>query len=324
MEDLLPFEKVKRNIVVKKEVETNPKFGCKPEERSVEQLIQYGVVNLNKPSGPSSHQVTDYVKKMLHLDKAGHSGTLDPAVIGVLPIALDKATRIVQTILSAGKEYIGLFHLHQPIAEDTLRKTIQEFEGKITQLPPVKSAVKRQLREREVYYFKVLELNEQDLLCKIGCQAGTYIRKIAHDLGVRLGIGCHMQQLVRTKAGPFTDKTYHSLQDLKDAYEFWKEGSKKEIRQVILPFETAVAHLPKVWILDSAVNNICHGSDLGSSGIAKLHDNIQKDDQVALMTLKDELVALGTAYTTTEEMLKKKLTCIKTEKVFMERNTYSQ
>ena len=241
---------------------------------------------------------------------------------GVLPIALDRATRIVQTLLSAGKEYICLMHIHKYLPEEEIKSVIEKFIGKITQLPPVKSAVKRQLREREIYYLNILEIKGQDVLFKVGCQAGTYIRKLCFDIGEKLLTGAHMSQLIRTKAGPFTDKSWHSLQDLKDAYEFYKEGSEKEIRDVILPFETAVSYLPKAWILDSAVNNICHGSDLGSSGISKLNSGIQKDNQVAILTLKDELIALGTAYTSTEEMLKKKLTCIKTEKVFMERNTY--
>ena len=75
-QNLLPFEKIIREIVVKKEAETKQEFGCEPQERSVEQLIKYGIINLNKPSGPSSHQVTDYVKKILGIEKAGQSGTL--------------------------------------------------------------------------------------------------------------------------------------------------------------------------------------------------------------------------------------------------------
>lgn len=242
---------------------------------------------------------------------------------GVLPIALDKATRIVQALLKAGKEYICLMHLHKEVAENKIHELMKEFQGKIKQLPPVRSAVKRQERFREIYYLNILEINGKDVLFKVGCEAGTYIRKLAHDFGKRLGTGAHMFQLIRTKAGPFTDKDWHSLQDLKDAYEFYKEGNEKEIRKIILPFERAVEHLPKVWVFDNAVNNICHGASLGVPGISKLHLNINKNDSIAIMTLKEELIALGTSQITSEEMFKsEKGIAVKVEKVLMPRNTY--
>jgi len=154
--ELLPFERTKRNLFVKKESETNWDYGLKPEERSVNELINYGVINLNKFSGPTSHQISDYTQRILGIKHAGHSGTLDPGVTGVLPIALERARRIVQVLLKAGKEYICLMHLHKNIDEDLIKKTAEEFVGKIKQLPPIRSAVKRQLRTREIYYLKIL------------------------------------------------------------------------------------------------------------------------------------------------------------------------
>ena len=149
----LPFEKIKRKILVKKSAATDPSKGQDPEKRPVSELIEFGVINLDKPKGPTSHQVSDYVQKILEIKKSGHSGSLDPGVTGVLPVALGRATRIVQTLLKAGKEYVGIMHLHKEVSEDELRKVVKEFTGKIKQLPPIKSAVKRALREREVYYF---------------------------------------------------------------------------------------------------------------------------------------------------------------------------
>src|SRR3989344_1273100 len=157
MQDKLPFEKIKRSILIKKEFETDWNYGQDPNKRKIEELINYGIINLNKPSGPTSHQVSDYVQKILNITKSGHCGTLDPGVTGVLPIALGKATRIVQTLLNAGKEYFGLMHLHKKIEDDLIYKTAEEFVGKIKQLPPIRSAVKRQLRTREIYYLKILE-----------------------------------------------------------------------------------------------------------------------------------------------------------------------
>src|SRR3989338_11125569 len=164
-------------IFVKRQAMGN--FGKFPEERTPEELINYSIVNIDKPKGPSSHQVSDYVQKILGIEKAGHSGTLDPKVTGVLPIALGKSTRIVEVLLKAGKEYVALMYLHKHIREETIRKVIQnDFIGKINQIPPIRSAVKRQLRQREVYYLEIIEINGQDILFKIGCQAGTYIRKL--------------------------------------------------------------------------------------------------------------------------------------------------
>ena len=143
MENLLPFERIERKILVRKESETNEKFGCRPEERKTGEIINYGIVNTDKPKGPTSHQVSDYVQKILHIDKSGHSGTLDPAVTGVLPIALGRATRIVQSLLIAGKEYVAIMHLHKDADEQALRETISKhFIGKIQQMPPIKSSVK--------------------------------------------------------------------------------------------------------------------------------------------------------------------------------------
>lgn len=323
MNSLLPFENVKREVLVKKESQSDIKYGKRPEERSVEELINYGVVNINKPEGPTSHQVSDYVQKILGIEKAGHSGTLDPRVTGVLPIALGDATRIVQTLLKAGKEYVCLMHLHDEIVQSKIYKTAKEFTGKIKQVPPIRSAVKRQEREREVYYFDILEIDGREVLFRIGCEAGTYIRKIAHDFGKSLKSGAHMAQLVRTKAGCFGDKDWVTLHDLKDAYEFWKEGSEKEIRGVIKPMERAVNHLPKIWVFDSAVSSLCHGANLGVPGVSKLESEIKEGDLVAVFTLKDELICLGNARLNSEKILEEeKGLAVNTTKVFMERDVY--
>ena len=241
-----------------------------------------------------------------------------------MPIALGKATRIVQTLLKAGKEYVCLMHLHKDVSEKELTETVKKFTGKINQLPPVKSAVKRQLREREIYYFNILEIQDRDVLFKIGCQAGTYIRKVCTDFGLSLDIGANMQQLIRTKAGPFTDKTWISLHDLKDSYELYKkENNEEQIRKCILPIETAVKHLPKIYVLDSTVDTLCHGADLNIPGISKLDSGIKENDTVAILTLKNELVALGDSLITSQEILEKNQgSAVKTKKVFMSADIY--
>jgi H/ACA ribonucleoprotein complex subunit 4 len=324
--NLLPLESKKLEIATKKQSETNPEQGCIPEKRKLKDLIEYGIININKPPGPTSHQTADFVKKILNLNKSGHSGTLDPKVTGVLPIALSKATRIVQMLLPAGKEYIALMRLHSEIPKEEIKKTFRQFTGDINQLPPVKSAVKRRIRKRTIYYSEILEIKEKYVLFKVGCQAGTYIRKLIHDMGRSLKTGAHMAQLVRTKAGPFKSKNWHTLQDLKDAYEIYKETKdEKELRKIILPFEEAIKFTKKIWVLDSAVSNICHGAPLAIQGISKYHKHIKKGDLIAIVTLKNELIGLGESVLTSEKIGKEKEgIAVKTNKIFMERNTYSK
>lgn len=213
-------------------------------------------------------------------------------------------------------------HLHKKAPISKIYSTFNEFIGTIDQLPPIRSAVKRQLRKREIYYLKILEIKDQDVLFKVGCEAGTYIRKICSDFGKKLNTNAHMQELVRTKVASFNDKNWHSLHDLKDAYEFYKNNNDKELKNIILPIEFAVQHLPKIWVFDNAVNSLCHGSDLYTTGISKLNDKIQKNDTVAILTLKDELICLGQSYLSSKEILGRKALAIKTKKVFMECNVY--
>lgn len=321
---VLPFEKRTVKILVKKESLTSAKFGKPPDARTVEELLMYGIVNIDKPSGPTSHQVSAYVKKILIINKAGHSGTLDPKVTGVLPIALGKATKVVQTLLKAGKEYVCLMHLHKPVAEFKLYKVFEEFTGRIRQLPPIKSSVKRRWRFRKVYYSDVLEVKDQDVLFRVGCQAGTYIRKLTHDIGQSLQVGAHMSELRRTKAGPFDETNLYTLQDLADAFHYYKtEKNEKFIRAIIQPMENAVQHLPKIYVMDTTVDTLCHGASLGIPGIAKLDSDIVKDEMVAIFTLKNELICLGVAKATSKEIMEKEhgLAAV-TEKVVMEPGTY--
>jgi H/ACA ribonucleoprotein complex subunit 4 len=323
MECLLPFEKIKLNVLVKKESPNSSKYGCKPSDRIAEELINYGIVNINKPKGPTSHEVSAFVQRILNIKKSGHSGTLDPRVTGVLPVALGRATKVVQYLLTAGKEYVAVMHLHKDVEEEKLKEVIIKFTGTINQLPPVKSAVKRQIRPRNIYYIEIMERDGKDVLMKIGCEAGTYIRKLLHDIGKSLGCGAHMAELIRTKAASFNDKEMWSLQDLADAFAYYKQGNEKFLRKVILPIEEAVNHLKKIWVCDSAINSICHGANLKVPGVSKLNDKIESEEDVAIFSLKDELVAVGTAKMGSNSIMKKdKGIVIKVNQVFMIPGTY--
>jgi len=319
----LPFELKKRKILVRKDVGTNAKFGVRPDERDVLQILEYGIVNVDKPQGPTSHHVSAYVKKILGIKKAGHSGTLDPNVTGVLPVALGNATRITYSLLTAGKEYVCLMRIHKELPEADIRSVMNDFVGTIKQLPPVKSAVKRQERYRHIYYLEILEINRKNVLFKTGTQAGTYIRKLCHDIGLKLGCGANMYELRRTKAGPFSEETLVSLQDITDAYHFHKKGDDSYIKKIIQPVENAIEHLPKIWVLDSAVDALCHGATLKVPGVAKLHEGIEPDMRIAVMTLKDELVMTGIAKLNSKKIQKSNQgIAAKPDQVFMRRGMY--
>tara|TARA_Y100000310_G_scaffold324914_1_gene387501 strand:+ start:13141 stop:14076 length:936 start_codon:yes stop_codon:yes gene_type:complete len=308
-----------RQVFVKKE--EIGEFGKPVEERTTEELLKYGVINIDKPKGPTSHQVSDYVKKIVGVSKAGHSGTLDPSVTGVQPIAIGRATRITQFLLTAPKEYVGIMHLHKDVGEELIKQIASEiFTGKIRQLPPVKSAVKRQERTREIYEFDILEVIGRDVLFRIKCQAGTYIRKVASEFGKKHGFGAHMAALRRTQAGPFREEdNLVTLNDLKDALHYFKEeGNEKYLRHCIQPIENAVKHLAKCWLFDTTIESISHGRDLGIPGISKL-ENFKKGELVALMSLKGELIAIGEALMSAVEVnTSQKGLAVKTRKVFIE------
>ena len=211
-------------------------------------------------------------------------------------------------------------HIHKEVPEEIIREIITKFVGKIRQRPPIKSAVKRVERTREIYEFEIIEITEKDVLFRVKCQAGTYIRVLCHQIGKELGTGAHMAELRRTQAGPFTEKdSLVTLNDLQDAYHFHKEeNNPKFLLHCIQPIENALRHISKCWILDTTMKSVSHGRDVAVPGISKL-ENFRKGETVAVMTLKDELVAIGEAVMSGVEInTQQKGIAIKTQKVFME------
>ncbi len=269
--------------------------------------------------------MVSWVKRILSLNRAGHSGTLDPKVTGVLPVMLGNATKIANVLLKAGKEYVCIMRLHQQEPKGKIRKAAAEFVGTIYQRPPLRSSVKRRLRTRQIYYLDILEIDGQDVLFRVGCQAGTYIRKLVYDIGEVLGGGAHMAELRRTRTGPFKeDSNFISLYDLVDAFHFWQEDKdERHLRRYIRPLEEGVQHLAQIIIRDSAVDAICHGANLAVIGVLQLHADIKPGDSVAIMTQKGELVALANALMSTKQVLEAKSGIVAdTARVVMSTGTY--
>lgn len=318
-----PFEK-KRKRIIKVQAKTNLNYGKAPEERSVKELLGNGFIILDKPSGPTSHQIDSWIKNFLDVERVGHGGTLDPNATGVLPIAIGDATRALQVLLLTGKEYVGIMKLHKDIDKNKIYEVCNSFIGEITQIPPVRSAVKRVKRKRKIYYLEVIEKKDRDVLFRVGCEAGTYIRTLAVDIGKKLKCGAHLSELRRTKVGPFKEGDSVILQDLKDAYIFWKEdGNEKEISSIIHSMESLIDFLPKIVIRDSAVDALCHGASLAVPGVVEVDSDIKKGDMVAILSLKGEGVALVRTLLSTEEIIQKDSgVCANLERVLMNKGTY--
>ena len=320
-----PWE-IKRELLTKANDNTDLKYGHKPSERPAKEYIKYGTINLDKPAGPTSHEVAAWVKKIMKLNNIGHGGTLDPKVTGVLPITLEDATKVVQAFLYSGKEYVCVMKLHGDAKEVQIKQVLGEFEDEIYQRPPLRSSVKRQLRTRRIYYIDYLENDGRNVLFIVGCEAGTYIRKLCFDIGEILGVGAHMQELRRTRSGPFTENTASKVTLHDVAYWFGEWEQKKDetiLSRFIVPMEEALGLLPKVFVRDSAVDALCHGANLTAPGVLQVEGGITKGSILAVFTLKGEAVALGKALVSTEEMLDLRHGAVAgLERVLMERGTY--
>ena len=236
-----------------------------PLKRALQEYMRYGVINLDKPANPSSHEVVAWIKRMLRVEKTGHSGTLDPKVTGCLIVCIDRATRLVKAQQSAGKEYLGIVRLHSAIeGELKLKKALETLTGALFQRPPLIAAVKRQLRIRTIYETKLIEYdNERHLgVFWVSCEAGTYIRTLCVHLGLLVGTGGHMQELRRVRSGIMSENdnlcTMHDLLDAQYVYDSCKDESY--LRRVVMPLEVLLTNFKRVVIKDSAVNAICYGA----------------------------------------------------------------
>ena len=238
-----------------------------------------GLIILDKPSNYDSHQVTRLIKGMLKVDKIGHGGTLDPKVTGVLVIGIGRATRLLEYTLKSGKEYMGIMRLHENISLKKLKDVIKnKFTGKIKQIPPVKSAVKREEREREIYDFEILEKDRNDFLFRVECESGTYVRKLIHDLGQELGIGAHMLELRRTREAWFEEK------DAVTVYDIQKAVNDNEIKKVIKPITILTDNFPKLIAKDEFLDKLYNGVPVIDEFLIKCKTKFKKGDFVVIMS----------------------------------------
>ncbi|XP_059626624.1 H/ACA ribonucleoprotein complex subunit 4 [Cornus florida] len=302
--------------------------GYSPLKRPLAEYIRYGVLNLDKPANPSSHEVVAWIKRILRVEKTGHSGTLDPKVTGNLIVCIDRATRLVKSQQGAGKEYVCVARLHSAVPEVAkVARALETLTGAVFQRPPLISAVKRQLRIRTIYESKLLEYDADKHLVVfwISCEAGTYVRTLCVHLGLILGVGGHMQELRRVRSGIMGEKdnmvTMHDVMDAQWVYDNYRDETY--LRRVIMPLEVLLTSYKRLVVKDSAVNAICYGAKLMIPGLLRFENDIEVGEEVVLMTTKGEAIALGIAEMTTAVMA----TCdhgivAKIKRVVMDRDTY--
>lgn len=223
------------------------------------------------------------------------------------------------------KEYIALMELHDAVDKDKVLSTLKMFIGKIYQRPPLRSSVKRALRVKEIYSIDVLEIEGRHVLFRVRCESGTYVRKLCHDIGLILGVGAHMRELRRTGVAHLTENlNLVTMQELSEALYLWSRCRDETLlRRYVLPMEYIVAHLPKILIKDSTVDAIAHGAQLAVPGISILSNRIEKGCRVAVMTLKGEVVAIGKALMSSEDIIKsEKGIAVQIERVVMDPGVY--
>ncbi|MGA8843972.1 MAG: RNA-guided pseudouridylation complex pseudouridine synthase subunit Cbf5 [Nitrososphaeraceae archaeon] len=278
------------------EAVTDYEYGYLPLKRPIASLLDYGLILLDKPPGPTSHEVVSWVKNTLNVDKAGHSGTLDPGATGLLPIGLGEATKALSILLLGPKEYYALARIHEDLDISKIRAITDLFIGDIYQRPPQRSSVRREVRTRTIHEIELLEKNHNIILLRVLCQAGTYIRKLVYDIGEILGPGATMFELRRTRVSNLSEKEneFVKLHDLVDGFEIFKDTKREEkLRRMIIPVETILGAIGTLVVKDSTVDSICHGAPIAVPGISAVEKNLQTGELIGVFTLKGEIISIG-------------------------------
>jgi len=269
----------------------------------------FGFININKPAGMTSHDVVGYLRKVTHIKQIGHTGTLDPFAQGVLPVAIGKASRLIE-YLDDDKEYLATVQLgkttdtydcegevtqsyDKKITRSELENALTSFQGEIMQMPPVYSAIKvkgKKLYEyaragqevkiepRKVIISKIelQEFNHDNQSAKIliACSKGTYIRSIAYDLGEKLNCGGYLSALTRTKAGRFLIQNSVPLKELKTPEDVEK----------VLTEPSEVLNFPKYELTDDEKDRVCHGG--------YIHNKFNFSD-IVILVYSGKIYAIG-------------------------------
>ena len=281
-------------IILEKDAKTSPDHGTIPSERTIEQLLESCFILLDKSPGPSSHQVSAWARDMMGLEKLGHGGTLDPFASGLLPLLSGKAMRLTGKILTHDKSYLALFKFGKELERNEIEDKMAMLTGKVYNVPPEISAVRVQVRTRKISKFDILDFDGTSLLTNIECEAGTYVRTMARDLGLLLDTPVELKELRRPTSGEFSLSQSITMQQLADAYWLWQEkGEEDAMLRILHPIEDMLSDLPRVVVKDGAAAALSHGAPLLRPGVVSIDDDLNVGTEVLLVTIKGEAVAIA-------------------------------
>lgn len=265
--------------------------------------IDNWVIIINKPPGLTSHEVTTHVKKIIGAARAGHAGTLDPDVSGVLPVALGRATKLLRYIAGREKTYVGIMKFRKIMPRAMVLELFRRFTGELTQTPPKISAVRKVPRKRTVYSLNLLELEGRLALFETRVDAGTYIRTLCDDMGKICG-GARMMELRRTAVGRIGEKEAHTMTELVDAVWFAKRKGDSRMLEAMLKAPESFIGLPKAFIKGSALGSVLSGAQVMVPALEKIGD-VKKGERIAIYC-GDAFVGVGIMAIDAQELQKRK------------------
>ena len=307
---------------------TNDNFGCRPHDRPLDELLKSGVILVEKPRGPTSHQLTAWARDILGVSKIGHGGTLDPFATGLLTLLIGKATRLTDIVLRGDKTYAGVLRFGRPVEESELLKLFTKLEGVIYNVPPLESAVKIQVRTRTIRSIRVLEADPESKVAafEVSCSAGTYVRTLAKDIGLLLDTSCELTELHRSNTGSFTQGMACTMQQLADAaFMYHEHGDDRALSKLISPVESLLTGLPSITIKDGAAAALSHGAPLARPGVITAQKGISEGDTVLLETVKGEAVSVAVIKVDSDSISEMKSGEVAVAKsVLMDSGTYPQ
>jgi H/ACA ribonucleoprotein complex subunit 4 len=284
---------------------TDARYGFNPYQRPVPSLLDYGLTLIDKPSGPTSHEVVAWIKKILQIAKAGHSGTLDPSATGLLPVGLGEGTKALSILLLGPKEYYAVARLHSNVVDDVVERVTRDFACQVYQRPPQRSSVRRATRIRTIYQCDKIERQDRLILLRVICQAGTYIRKLVYDIGEVLGPGATMVELRRTMVSNLCEKKdgLVKLHDLSDAFQIYRQnGDDTKLRNLVKPIEECLQGIRAGIVRDTAVDAVCHGAPLAVPGVIAVPKDLKRGELLGIYTIKGEIIGLAEAAMTRDEI----------------------
>jgi H/ACA ribonucleoprotein complex subunit 4 len=282
--------------VLDKSAKTNHSHGSKPYERTIEQLLECGVVLVNKPPGPTSHQLAAWARNIMGINRIGHGGTLDPFATGLLTLLIGRATKVTGTLLTKPKRYVAVLRFRDSVQPEAISEILGMMDGEVYNVPPKESAVKVQVRSRQIHKIRLLDSDESGRLhvVSIHCDAGTYVRTMARDMGLILGTGCELLELHRESSGRFDDSMSCTMQQLTDAVFMWREhGDGKGLSRLMAPVESILDEMPRLVVKDGAVAAVSHGAPLARPGIVSAPKGLGIGSTVLICSIKGEAVAIA-------------------------------